>query len=144
LLLAINVASSAFLKIVRRSQIGVEMVMFSTIISGVLYGSKIGAAMGAVSMLIDYAFATRLSIFSIVTIPSYAAVGYIAGLVGGSVGITQLGIALTIIYVIFSNTMIVGLMGGTLSKSLRFAVTDVAFNAVLFSTAAPFVINLMS
>ncbi|MFH1182502.1 MAG: hypothetical protein V1702_06090 [Candidatus Woesearchaeota archaeon] len=143
-LLAVNIASSAILKTVRRNQIGVEMVMFSTVISGVLYGPAIGAVIGAVSMLIDYAFATRLSFFSIVTVPSYAAAGYISGLVGNSISITRLGISITIIYVLFTNTIIVAFMGGTLSKSIRFAATDVAFNAVMFSTVAPFVLNLTS
>jgi hypothetical protein len=144
LLLAINVASSAFLKEIRRNQIGIELVMFSTVISGVLYGPAIGAFVGGISMVIDYAFATRLSMFSIVTVPSYAAVGYVAGLVGSLVGITNLGIMLTIAYVVFSNLIIVGVLGGTLSKSLRFAITDIAFNAVMFSAVAPFVINIMS
>jgi len=142
LLLAINVATSAFLKDLRRNEIGIEMVMFSTVISGVLYGPAIGAVIGAVSMVIDYAFATRLSLFSIITVPSYAAAGYIAGLVGDSMNITQLGIVITIIYVLFTNTIIVAFMGGTLGKSIRFAATDIAFNAVVFSAAAPYVISL--
>lgn len=142
-LLLVNIFSSAMLKTVRRHQIGVEMVMFSTVISGVLYGPVIGAVIGAVSMVIDYAFATRLSFFSIITVPSYAAAGYIAGLVGNAISITQLGIALTIIYVLFTNTIIVAFMGGTLSKSIRFGSTDIAFNAVMFSTVAPFISNLM-
>jgi hypothetical protein len=142
-LLMVNVISSALLKVVRRNQIGIEMVMFSTVLAGVIYGPVIGAVMGAVSMIIDYAFATRLSFFSIVTVPSYAAVGYIAGLIGPSAGITTLGITLTVGYVLFSNTIIVALMGGTLSKSITFALTDIAFNALMFSTAAPFVIKMV-
>jgi hypothetical protein len=141
--LTVNVISSALLKVVRRNQIGIELVMFSTVMSGVIYGPVYGAVMGAVSMIIDYAFATRLSFFSIITVPSYAAVGYIAGLIGGSVGITPLGIMLTVIYVVVSNALIVGLMGGTLSKSLRFAATDIAFNAVLFSAVAPYVLDMV-
>ena len=143
-LLAINVATSALMKELRRNEIGVEMVMFSTVVSGVVYGPLMGAVIGAISMVIDYAFATRLSPFSIITIPSYAAAGYISGLVGNSIDITKLGISLTIIYVIFSNAIIVAFMGGALGKSIRFGVTDIAFNAVMFSTAAPFVLNLTS
>jgi hypothetical protein len=143
-LLLVNVISSLLLKTFRRNQIGIEMVMFSTVVSGVLYGPVTGAVIGAISMVIDYAFATRLSFFSIVTVPSYAACGYIAGLVGNAVSITQLGITLTIIYVIFSNVIIVAFMGGTLSKSIRFGATDIAFNVVMFSTVAPAILNIMS
>lgn len=142
-LILINVFSSTALRTFRRNQIGVEMVMFSTVMSGVVYGPIIGAVMGAASMMVDYAFATRFSYFSIITVPSYAAVGALSHYLSGFMGITALGIAMTVAYVIFSNTIICWLMGGHISKSLRFAITDVAFNIFVFTAIAPFVMRLV-
>lgn len=143
-MIVINLFSSRKLRVLRRSQIGIEMVMFTTVMSGVVYGPVIGAVMGAASMMVDYAFATRFSYFSIVTIPSYAAVGALSHYLSGFMGITMLGIAMTVAYVIFSNSIICGLMGGHISKSLRFAITDIAFNIFVFTAIAPFVIRLVA
>jgi hypothetical protein len=142
-LIGINVFTSTMLKFLRRNQIGVEMVMFSTVMSGVIYGPAVGAVMGALSMLVDYVFATRISLFAVVTIPSYALVGYFAPFLFNFMNITTLGIIMTIAYVIFSNSIIVGFMGGHLNKSLRFGITDIAFNAVIFMTIAPFVLKML-
>ncbi len=143
-LIIINVLSSTLLKTFRRNQIGVEMVMFSTVMSGVVYGAVVGAVMGAASMMVDYAFATRFSYFSIVTIPSYAIVGYASRYLSSFMGITTLGIAMTIAYVVFSNAIICGFMGGHVSKSLRFGLTNIAFNIFVFTAIAPPVLRLMA
>ncbi|MBN2454086.1 hypothetical protein JXB11_00920 [Candidatus Woesearchaeota archaeon] len=142
-LISLNVLTSTLLRSLRRNQIGIEMVMFSTVMSGVLYGATIGAIMGAVSMIIDYTFATRISPFALITIPSYAAVGFISPLLS-FMSITTLGITVTVAYVVISNLIIVGLMGGQLHKSLRFGISDIAFNALIFATVAPFVLKILT
>lgn len=143
-LIVINAFSSSALRTLRRMQIGVEMVMFSTVMSGVIYGPVVGAVMGATAMLADYVFATRFSLFSIVTIPSYAAVGALSHYLSGFMSITMLGIVMTVAYVIISNTIICWLMGGHISKSIRFAITNIAFNIFMFTAIAPFVMRLVA
>ncbi len=142
-LIVINILSSYGLRTFRRNQIGIEMVMFTTVMSGAIYGPATGAVMGATAMLIDYAFATRLSYFSVVTIPSYALVGVLSPFLLGLMSITTLGIAMTTAYVIFSNAIICGFMGGHISKSIRFGLTDIAFNIFMFTAIAPFVLKLI-
>ncbi len=141
-LIIINAFSSALLKSLRKNQIGVEMVMFSTVMSGVVYGPVVGAVIGATAMITDYVFATRLSLFSAVTIPSYAAVGALSPLLFNFMGITALGITMTVAYVIFSNAIICGLMGGHVEKSARFGATNIAFNTFMFTAIAPFALKI--
>ncbi len=143
-LILINAFSSALLKNLRRNQIGVEMVMFSTVMSGAVYGPVVGAVMGATAMITDYVFATRFSLFSVVTIPSYAVVGALSPLMFNFMGITALGIALTIAYAAFSNTIICGFMGGHINKSIRFAMTNTAFNIFMFTAVAPAVMRIVA
>ncbi len=142
-LITINVFSSTVLKNLRRNEIGIEMVMFSAVMSGAVYGPVVGAAMGASAMLVDYAFATRFSVFGVVTIPSYAAVGFLSHYLSGIMGIATLGIMMTIAYVTFSNAIICGLMGGHIEKSLRFGLTNIAFNIFMFTAIAPFVLRII-
>ncbi len=143
-LIIINVFSSSALKTLRRNEIGIEMVMFSTVMSGVVYGPAVGAVMGATAMIIDYVFATRFSLFSVVTIPSYAAVGALSPLLFRFMGITTLGIAMTVAYVIASNLVICWLMGGHVEKSIRFGATNIAFNIFVFTAIAPFVLRIVA
>ncbi len=142
-LIMINVLSSTVLKNLRRNQIGIEMVMFSTVMSGAVYGPAIGAVTGAAAMLADYVFATRFSVFSVVTIPSYALVGLLSPFLLGLMNITTLGIVMTVAYVIISNSIICGLLGGHISKSIRFGLTNIAFNIFIFTAIAPFVLKLI-
>jgi len=142
-LLGMNIAISTFFRGLKRYNIGIEIVMFSAVMSGVVYGPVTGAVMGALSMVIDYVFATRLSFFSIVTIPSYAAVGYFSPLLLEPLGITKLGIIATVAYVAFTSLLIICFMGGHLSKSIRFGITNIVFNIIVFRTAAPLVLGIM-
>ncbi len=143
-LITTNIFSSTALRTFRRNQIGIEMVMFSTVMSGVVYGPAMGAVMGAASMMIDYAFATRFSYFSIVTVPSYAAVGALSYYLSNFMGITTLGIAMTVAYVTISNAIICGLMGGHIGKSIRFGITNIAFNIFIFTAIAPIVMRIIA
>ncbi|MBI2142238.1 hypothetical protein HYU15_01960 [Candidatus Woesearchaeota archaeon] len=78
-LLLLHILMSIFLRVLKKNHIGVEIVMLITVLSGAAYGPKAGALMGAVSMVIDYVFSGRFSYFCIVTIPTYAAIGALAG-----------------------------------------------------------------
>ncbi|MBI3034188.1 hypothetical protein HYY72_03430 [Candidatus Woesearchaeota archaeon] len=143
LLLLAHAASCFLLKTLKRNHIGIELTTLITVLSGVAYGAKAGAIIGAAAMSIDYAFSMRLSYFSIITIPSFALVGILAGTFS-RVNIFTLGIMLTIFYSIFTGIFILGFMGGHPDKCLRFGITSLGFNALLFSAIAPALLSMMA
>ncbi|GEM_PF-3841567 len=142
-LLLLHILMSIFLRVLKKNHIGVEIIMLITVLSGVAYGPKVGALMGAVSMVIDYVFSGRFSYFCIVTIPTYAAIGTISG-VFAAANIVTVGIFAVIAYNLFTWIFILGFMGGHLDKCLRFGATDLAFNAFVFSAFAPTLLAIMA
>lgn len=141
-LLFIHIAMSIFLKTFKRHHVGIEIVLLITVLSGVAYGPKVGAFMGALSMLLDYIFSARISMFSIVTIPAYALIGVLAS-VFASANLFILGMGLAVFYSLFTWIFILGFMGGDIDKCIRFAVTNLVFNAIVFSIFAPNLLRLM-
>lgn len=142
-LLLLHIAMSVFLRVLKKNHIGVEIIMLITVLSGMAYGPKVGAIMGATSMIIDYVFSGRFSYFCIVTIPTYAAIGAISG-GAAAANIVTFGVIATIAYNLFTWIFIIGFMGGHIDKCIRFGATDLAFNAVVFSAFAPTLLALMT
>lgn len=141
-LLLLHAASCVFLRFLKRHNIGFEFVMLITVLSGVAYGAKAGAFIGAVAMAMDYIFSARVSYFSIVTIPTYALVGILASAFSGA-DVLVLGVSLTVFYNLFTWVFILGFMGGHVDKCLRFGLSNLAFNFLVFSGFAPRLLSLM-
>lgn len=142
-LLFIHAAMSVFLRVLKKNHIGVEIITLITVLSGIAYGPKIGAIMGAASMITDYVFSGRMSYFCIITIPTYAAIGAISGAFSPA-SVVMLGITMTIAYNLFTWIFIMGFMGGHIDKCLRFGITDLAFNTLVFSAFAPTLLAIMA
>ncbi|MBI3051460.1 hypothetical protein HYY74_03305 [Candidatus Woesearchaeota archaeon] len=142
-LLFLHAAMSVFTKVLKKNHIGIEIVTLIAVTSGIAYGPKIGAIAGGLAMVIDYIFSGRLSMFSIVTIPTYALIGVIASGFA-TANILTLGIALTIFYNLFTWIFILGFMGGHVDKCLRFGATNLAFNTFMFGSIAPMLLAIMS
>lgn len=142
-LLLLHILMSIFLRVLKKNHIGVEIIMLITVLSGIAYGPKVGAIMGALSIIIDYVFSGRFSYFCIVTIPTYAAIGAISSGVAAA-NIVTFGIIATIAYNLFTWIFIMGFMGGHIDKCLRFGATDLAFNAFVFGAFAPALLSLMA
>lgn len=141
-LLILHAISCIFLKMFKRNHIGIEIVLLITVLCGVAYGAKTGAIMGAISMLMDYIFSGRLSMFSIVTIPTYALIGVMSSYFA-TANIFTLGVSMAIFYSLFSWIFILGFMGGDLDKCIRFGITNVGFNALVFASFAPTLLIIM-
>jgi len=142
-LLLIHATSCILLKALKRNHIGIELITFLTVLSGVAYGAKVGAFVGASAMIVDYVFSGRLSYFSIVTIPAYALIGIFASMPSG-IGIVTLGISMAVFYNLFTSIIIVGFMGGDVDKCLRFGITAAVFNLIVFSSFAGTLLSIMA
>ena len=142
ILLVTHAATSFALRGIKKLRIGIEMNLLITVLGAFVYGAKVGALLGVAAMLIDYVFSLRLSYFAIVTTAAYALIGFFAGFSTG-ISITTVGIAAAIAYNISTSFIIVMFMGGHIDKCVRFGLTNIALNAVLFSTIAPTLLKLM-
>jgi hypothetical protein len=143
-LFLIHALAAIFLRALKNNaRIGIEFVLLITVLGSFVYGPKVGALLGPVAMLMDYALSTRLSYFAPVTITSYALIGFLAGSFA-HLGIATVGIAAAVGYNIVTAFIILVFMGGNLDKCLRFGFSNVAINAVLFMTVAPFMLSILS
>jgi hypothetical protein len=121
--------------------IGIEVVTLSTVLIGAAYGSLVGAIMGAVGRLIE-AFSTKRYFSLVVTVPLYAAMGFVAGMFS-SVNIIILGIIISIAFALLSGLFSIAI-GGRVSKVVFFGITEIIINILFFINIAPFMFHLMS
>ena len=143
MLFIIHGLSCFFLRTLKNNaRVGVELVMLTTVLASFAYGAKAGALLGATAMLMDYALSARFSYFMPVTISTYALIGLFAGSFS-SVGITAVGITAAVIYNIVTSFFILTFMGGHIDKCLRFGLSNIAINALIFTTAAPWLLSIL-
>jgi hypothetical protein len=141
-LFMLHATTSFFLRHIKNNRIGIELNLLIAIVAGVVYGPKAGALLGGLAMLFDYVFSLRFSYFCLVTIPTYAAIGFATGILQPE-SIFFAGMVGAFAYNFVSSGIIVTFLGGHISKCVRFAMTDIAFNMLLFSSVAPAVVSIM-
>ena len=133
-----------FLKTLKNTaRLGIELIMLITVLGSFVYGPKAGALLGAAAMLMDYALTARFSYFVPVTTAAYAFIGLIAGSFA-SAGITSVGVTATIIYNLATSFIIVAFMGGHIDKCLRFGLSNLALNFMLFTSIAPWLLSILT
>ena len=124
------------------ARLGIELIMLITVLGSFVYGAKIGALLGATAMLMDYALSARFSYFVPVTTAAYVIIGLVAGSFSPA-GITAVGITAAVIYNLATSFIIVAFMGGHIDKCLRFGLSNIALNFVLFTTVAPWLLSIL-
>lgn len=143
MLFLLHSVACVFLRTLKNTaRLGIELIMLITVLGSFIYGPKVGALLGAVAMLMDYALSARFSYFVPVTTAAYALIGLIAGSFAAA-GITSVGITATIIYNLTTSFIIVAFMGGHIDKCLRFGLSNLALNFVLFTTVAPWLLSIL-
>lgn len=125
------------------ARLGIELIMLITVLGSFVYGPKAGALLGATAMLMDYALSARFSYFVPVTTAAYVIIGLVAGSFSPA-GITAVGITAAVIYNLATSFIIVAFMGGHIDKCLRFGLSNIALNFVLFTTIAPWLLSILT
>jgi len=144
ILFLLHALACLFLRTLKNTaRIGIELIMLITVLGSFVYGAKAGAMFGVGAMLMDYALTARLSYFAPLTIGAYALTGLLASSFSGF-GITAVGIWATAIYNIITSFIIVTFMGGQPDKCLRFGISNIALNAALFATVAPWLLSMLT
>jgi hypothetical protein len=111
---------------------GLELIMFSTVLTSVSFGPLTGAVMGGLLMVANYIGERRFSQYFLITTALYSMVGYFAYF-GRSFDFAILGIAITLVYNLVV-TMIVAAMEGKKTTMLVFNGVNILFNVFLFTT----------
>lgn len=142
MLLIINGVLSFFLRPIKRIPHGIELVMFNTVLASYVYGSKIGAVVGVLSIVTSYIIMGRISLYIITYIPFYALIGYLAYFFN-SYPISYVGIVFTIFYSIISSILLTFLFNAKIHKSIFFIITNTIFNYFMFFTIAPKIIGIL-
>ena len=122
--------------------LGIEIIMFCTVITSISFGPKIGAIMGSLLMLINYIAERRVSQYTIITLVLYSAIGFSA-FYFKHIDIITLGLIITIIYNVLS-AIIVSFLGANMKTMFVFGIVNTLFNLFLFSNFGPLVLRILS
>lgn len=142
LLLISNILISNISKKIPRYRTSLELIMFSTILSGISYGPKIGAIVGVVFSILYYFAANRMSIYIVVFAPMYAIFGVFVGIINVE-NILIFGMVCVLLYSIISSILVSLLFNAHIDKAIGFIFINTAFNLVMFKYIAPIIILLM-
>lgn len=139
--LVITALAALMMRTLRRTPIGIEFVMFPTVLSGFAYGPVAGAVMGGLCILIDDIISSKISPYSLTYIPMYMLAGFFASFFSGS-NIALAGITAVVAY----NTVgaaVWSAMGARPYRTLIFSATNITFNIILFTKVAPLALPLI-
>jgi hypothetical protein len=143
ILLLLNITISYLSKNIPRYNTSLELIMFSTVLSAVSYGAKVGAIVGIVFSILYYFAANRMSLYIIVFTPLYAFFGIIAALLPYN-NIFVLGMICVLLYSITSSILISIFFRGHIDKALGFILINTLFNLIIFKYLAPLFLFLMN
>lgn len=142
LLLVLNIGSSFIAKHIPRAHTSIELIMFSTVLAGLAYGSRVGAFFGILSAILYYYAIGRFSYYVTVFAPLYALVGIIAPFFS-KIPILELGMTFTIGYLLISSVIVFVLFNARMYKMAQFAIINIPFNFIMFKYFAPIFLLLM-
>lgn len=123
--------------------LGIELILFCTVMTSISFGPAFGAIMGGLLMIVNYIAERRASRYFIVTIALYTLIGYLVYYFK-DYNIIILGILTTILYNLFV-TLIIFIFPFRENKTtvIIFNMVNIVFNMVLFGTIGNFVKNLL-
>jgi hypothetical protein len=142
LLLLLNIIISFIAKHIPRAHTSIELIMFGTVLSGAVYGMKIGAIFGIISSILYYYAAGRFSYYVAIFAPLYAFIGIAAALFN-KIDIFTLGMICTITYTVISSIIVIIAFNAKLDKAIMFGIINTAFNFIMFKYLASIFIAIM-
>jgi hypothetical protein len=122
-------------------KLGVELVTFTTVVTGVLFGMLPGIISGVVLIIIHDIITNRIHNYWVVVVPLFGVVGALAGLYP-NINIILLGVGLTL----FSHITFMVFQTVTRHFPVRYVpyfVLNVFLNAALFYSIAPLIVSVV-
>ncbi len=124
--------------------IGIDLVMFVTVVAGIAYGSLAAIITGIVSVLLGKMITgqiTKKPVFVAIRCIAVAIPGFIAGYISKD-WITTYGIIATLLQLIMGTTLST-LFGRGFSGLPTYAVTSILFNIVIFKGLGPVAMRVL-
>ena len=122
--------------------IGLECVLFTSVVTMFAYGVKPAIFLLTVSLLIHNYITMSMTLNSLLNIP----IGIVCLLIGiffTGFGIVKVGIGLTILFNLIFTLLVLFLKTGSLARRLVYFATNLAFNWFLFSVLGPFLVSVL-
>ena len=141
-LIGANIAASWFIKKVKVSWLGFEVVLLSTVFAGAAFGSVAGVIMGVLCILIFYVVSRKNLKYFFITVPLYAFIGFISS----SIPLEHFvgwGIVITLLYNVVSF-LVSKAAGARTSSIILFVVTNILFNISFFTRFGPLLVSYVS
>lgn len=128
-------------------QIGIELVTFTIVLIGYVYGPTTGLLAGLSLVTVHFILSRSLGPYIIYDIPAMGMVGLLAGYasMNGWLGgdISTIGIALSLLYNLFTGGLS-SMITGEPFKEILWSGTNFMLNLVLFMRLAPAVLLLIA
>jgi len=140
-LIALNILISWFRNYANFRYIGIEVILFTTVLGGMLLGLVGGIIIALISVAINYIFSGQYIGFILITLPLYTAIAIIASFLPIT-SIVTAGIIFVIAYNLI-GTSIAGFIGGRPAGLTVFAVTNIVFNLLIFLRFGPLIISMV-
>jgi len=128
------------------NKIGIELVTFTTVISGFLFGPFVGAAVGAVLMTLHFFISGSLGIYIVYAVPTMAIIGLISGYpamataFGGS--IVRIGIVLSFVYNLITASLGTFFLNDPIEEMV-WSGSNFIFNVLVFLKFAPIILSIV-
>lgn len=121
--------------------VGMELVMFSTVLAGYIYGSLIGGLVGFASFALATYFSVRYTAYVVPSFAIYVLAGVFAPFFGN---ITIAGIVFTLVFVIVLSYISIALLLSRAHRVFMFAITSLLWNFWIFFSIAPRIVNFLT
>lgn len=129
-----------FLKV----RLGIELIMFATVLTGFIYGSLIGAIVGVITLALSIAIEGYFSHTRFISFILIALVGFFAHFFNGSATIMTTGIILTICYDLLLIPLTISFFRTRLPTLLIFSSSHIVWNWWIFTKIAPFMLGILT
>ncbi len=114
--------------------IGLELVTFTAVLTGFVFGPTLGAVIALVLIILHFIIGQfAAGPYILWVIPAYVVIGFISGTMNGNISFDLLGIYLTLAINLFNFILTVITYPQNLGNYILFSVTNVLFNILLFS-----------
>jgi len=120
---------------------GFEFVTFSTIFAGFAFGPIIGMIIGIIARLCE-AVSMKHNFSLAVTLPMYAGLGFLAGIIHPS-NVVSAGIIMAVAFSVIGSAMTFVLLQGRPFTMAVFTTTQIIFNFLLISYLFPVFFTLV-
>ena len=120
---------------------GIEIILFSTVLTSLSFGQNMGAVMGPLLMLINYAIERRASKYFMITTALYSMIGYCSVYLQ-DFNIITIGMVAALCYNL-ASFILTSLIGANKSTIAVFSAVNLVFNMLLFSVLGNFFLAVL-